>query len=770
MKLIFIANYLPRQCGIAIFTHDLVNALKNTNNINIEVAAMNNRPEGYNYSDIVTFEIPQYDCDAYRKLADYINISEINLVCVQHEFGIFGGEQGSFILQTLKNIQKPIVTVLHTIINRNDPELVEYGTVLEEIIKLSTKIVVINNKGKDILIDQYDIPIDKIFVIPHGIEDVPLIDPNYYKNDFNFIDKTILMTFGLISPNKGLETVIKALPDVIKQYPNVIYLIVGVTHPEVKRLYGEHYRESLKRKINELHLTKNVIFINEFLEKEELAKYICMCDIYISPYPKKNQISSGTLVKAVGSGKAVISTPFWHAEELLSDGRGVFVEFNDLESMKNAILRLIEDKNFRNSIRGRAYKYGRKLIWKEVGKTYYDLFKSTIQDSTPVEKVPTQLLNNTNITLKYLRHLTDSTSIFQHATCSIPNKNEGYCTDDVTRALIVVLNYQDRTKSKKFANLVSLYLNHIMHAQNKKGLFRNTLSFSRHWLDTQGTEDTQGRVLWALGTTISKSKEDRFRILANKILKNKFIENLSLTHVRPLAYAINGLYEISETFPDARKEFRLLKEFSNKLIEAYEENMSNDWQWFEPIVTYGNAKIPEALFLASELLNKEIYLEVAERTLMFLINIQYDKERDIFNFIGNQGFYPKDGTKAVFSQQPINAAYLVNACLTAYRITGNKEYFIYAKRAYIWFLGRNILHKPLYDEKIGCCYDGIDEFNISLNNGAESSICYLNAAIHLSRYNEKPISKIIARRIRSIKKSTLANDNLESKSNFYSIS
>ncbi|MFX1533148.1 MAG: glycosyltransferase [Promethearchaeota archaeon] len=733
MKVFFIGNYLPRRCGIATFTYDLSHALGNES-IGFHVAALNNIPEGYDYPNEVVFEIPQHELDKYEDAADFINFSDADVVCLQHEFGIFGGPKGVYICHLMERVKKPIITTLHTIIRKNDEHHKRYAAMLVKIIQLSTKVITISQKGKEILVRDYGIPKEKVIFIPQGVPDVPFVDPSYYKEKFKAEGKIVLLTFGLLSPNKGLETVIEALPPIVKKHPNCVYFVVGVTHPEVKRHQGESYRISLEQRIRQLGLEKNIAFYNQFMSDEQLNQFLGACDIYITLYPNKYQISSGTLARAVGSGKAVVSTPFWHAEELLADERGVLVEFNDIESIREGILYLIEQDVFKNQVRKRAYDFGRQMIWSVVARKYIQTFEEAITLYSPEEKRLSRTYTLPKVNLKYLRRLTDATCIIQHATCGIPNRDKGYSTDDAARALVVALHYNELFRDEKAQNLIFTYLTHIFHAKNEVGLFRNNLSYSHEWLDTEGTEDTQGRTLWGLGTMIAKSPEKNARMLAHRLFRGCIAFASDFQYIRPIAYTINGLYEVIRNYPGASTYIRVLRRLADKLMDRYNQFSTSEWRWYEPVLTYGNAKIPEAMFMAYEILQDEKYLKIAKDSLDFLIETLYDCEKNYFDLIGCKGWYPKGGKRAIFAQQPIDAGYLVAASISAYNITKDPNYIKYSDYAFEWFFGRNRLNKSLYDFESESCYDGIDEQGISINNGAESIICFLLALLKLKKH------------------------------------
>ncbi|MBW1983028.1 MAG: glycosyltransferase, partial [Deltaproteobacteria bacterium] len=699
----------------------------------IGIIAMNNRLEGYDYPNEVVFEINQESLQDYRSAAEFINLSGVQLVSLQHEFGIFGGPEGTHILQLMSELKKPVITTLHTVLKNPTPR---YNWALREVCSLSHRIVVMSKLAVELLQKVYRIPEKKIRFIPHGIPDVPFVDPNYYKDKFHVEGRIVLLTFGLLNPNKGIETVISALPRVVERYPRIVYIVLGATHPEIKRRFGEQYRIRLEQQVRELGLEEHVIFHNRFVTLAELCEFIGACDIYITPYLNREQIVSGTLAYAMGMGKAVISTPYWYAQEMLAEDRGLLVDFGDQEGISRAILDLVEDEPKRHLLRKNAYDLGRKMIWKEVARQYLELFNESLQSFVPLPEYRRIRADRRRgatlpeMRLDHLIALTDTTGLIQHARCGIPERKHGYSADDVGRALAAVLMYYQQKQDPEALRLARIYLAFLGDAQLDNGRFHNFMDFRRNFLDEEGSEDTFGRVLWGLGSAVRFGPNKSFRAFARQVF-DRAVADMSLHYPRSMAYAICGLHGFLQRYPGARGMRNRLVALADRLLAQYEQCRQAQWQWFEPVVTYGNAKLPQALLLAYQVTGKDDYLKTGLESLDFLTAIQYDG--NMFDLVGNEGWYPRDGQKAIFGQQPIDAGYLVEAYTTAYQITTEEKYLELAQAAFAWFLGKNRLKAPLYDFETAACADGLDSDGISLNQGAESTICFLIALLTLAQ-------------------------------------
>jgi glycosyltransferase involved in cell wall biosynthesis len=744
-KVAFVGNYLPRRCGIATFTTDLCESFASSNpSVQCYAIPITDIEEGYQYPERVRLEIKEQDLDAYKAAADFLNLNDVDIVCLQFEYGIFGGKAGSYILSLLRNLKMPVITTLHTVLKNPN---VEQRRVMDELLAISDYVVVMSQKGVEILHDVFKTPPGKVRLIPHGIHDVPFIDPNFYKDKYGVEGKIVILTFGLLSPQKGIEVVLRALPRVIKNHPNVVYLVAGVTHPNLLRHEGEKYRLSLQRLANELDIKGHVIFHNKFVSIEELKELITLADIYITPYLEETQITSGTLSYSFGAGNAVISTPYWHAQELLADGRGILVPFGDSDSITKAITRLIQNEVERHTMRKNAYLLGREMTWNKVAQQYGDLFAEARQKRSAVmrKKIPMRSLDEQplilpKIKLDHLIRMTDSIGIFQHAKHNIPNFAEGYCTDDNSRALIltVLLENLGTINSLILNDLATRYLGFLRYAWDEKAArFRSLLTFQRKWAEDNFSEDSHGRAVAALGTCIGRSRNEGFSQMAAEIFEYALTPVSSFSSPRAWAFALIGAQEYQRRFPGDRSARNSMEVLSTKLMKLYDENCSAEWKWFEPVLSYCNAGIPRALIASGRGLANEKMLECGIESLNWLITVQ-TSSRGHFQPVGTDKIFKRGSSKPLFDQQPIEAYSTVSACLEAYITTKDKRWYNEAEKAFQWFLGTNDLGIPLYDPVNGGCYDGLHVDRVNRNQGAESTIAFL-----LSLYEMTNITNII---------------------------
>lgn len=757
-----IGNFLPRKCGIATFTTDIVHSLKDNVNECITLA-MNDRPDGYNYPSDVHFEIYQDNITDYHTAADFLNIHEVDMVLLQHEFGIFGGDSGEYILSLLKRLKMPVVTTLHTVLTNPTRKQEQ---VMKRLTELTDRFVVMSKTAIEILHTLYDIPREQVTYIPHGIPDMPFEDPNYYKDQFDLLGNKVLLTFGLLSQNKGIEYVIKALPEVVERFPDLTYIVLGATHPNVLKTEGEKYRRELYKLVEDLNLKDHVIFKNEFVPFDDLCKYLSASDVYITPYVHPEQITSGTLAYAAGLGKAIISTPYWHAKEMLADGRGQLVPFKNEDAIADSILNLFEDEALLHKMRKRSYDYNRKATWEEVGHQYAEVFnevRSNRNHSPQPHKAlsaNTYLPDGTNLNLprfniNHLETLTDSTGLLQHATFSVSNRDHGYCTDDNARALIAALKAQhtftitqkDSYRLKKLANK---YLSFLFHAFNTEtGRFHNFMSYSREWLEeSAGSEDSHGRALWALGSTISMSKQTSDVSLATNLLMRSLPVVESFQSPRALAFTILGLDAYLETFSGDSNARRIYTVLAERLYNQFSENASDDWPWLEDILSYSNGKLAHALILAGKTLKRDDMTQMGLRSLRWLLEIQIEDHR--LAPVGNHGWYKRDSTKARFDQQPLEANALIEASISAYQTDKEKYWLDQAKICFTWFLGNNDLNLPLYDEETGGCRDGLQADGVNQNEGAESTLAWLLSLLAMYQLDDEELS-VASKKVNGVK-------------------
>lgn len=732
-KVAFLGDYLPRKCGIATFTTDLRCAVAAEYPLmHCPVVPVNDIASGYNYPPEVRFEIAEQDLPSYMRAADFLNITGVEVVCLEHEFGIFGGPAGSHVLALLRELRMPIVTTLHTVLR--DPNL-EQRRVMRDLIHLSTRLVVMSERGRDFLREVYQAREAKIDLIPHGIPDMPFADPNYFKDEFGVAGRQVLLSFGLLSPNKGTEFALRALPAIIREFPNVVYIVLGQTHPNLLREEGEAYRLSLERLAKDLGVQKNVVFFNRFVELEELMRFIGAADIYLTPYLTEAQITSGTLAYAFGAGNAVVSTPYWHAAELLGEDRGRLVPFRDAGAIAVAVVELLRDEPSRHTMRRNAYKLGRSMVWSRVAQLYVKSFGQARQDHSfaggksplirTLDEQPGQL---PELKLDHLFRLSDSTGIFQHASFTVPNFAEGYCTDDNARALVLAMMLQRQglgsPRLNERAATYAAFLNHAFDRQ--RGRFHNFMSFDRRWLDKVGSEDCQGQALWALGLCVAQAGQGSYQRLAAELFEQALPVAAEFTSPRAWAFTLIGIDEYLRRLSGDRRANQIRESLTAKLMQRYIDAARDGWHWFEEVVSYANAKLPHAMILSGRCMDNEPMVELGLKTLRWLVNIQ-TSEAGSFRPIGSNGFYPRGKERACFDQQPIEAQATVSACIEAYQATADRFWVVEARRAFEWFLGRNDLGMALYDPGTGGCRDGLHMDRLSQNQGAESTLAFLLA-------------------------------------------
>ena len=724
-KVVFISSFPPRKCGIATFTSDLIDSITLSAKGEFEPLVVAMRSEDHKYSKPVKFEIRQNVKSDYICAADYINFSHVDVVCVQHEFGLFGGEAGSYLSLLLKRLKVPVITTLHTVID--DPDEAHHKS-LVDLCKASHRVITMNERGVGMLRNIYGIPSRKIKLIAHGIPDLPFIDSNYYKHKFSLEGHRTILTFGLINKNKGIEVMLRAMQTIIKTDPSIMYIILGMTHPNVLKHEGESYRFALQQMVKDLNLQEHVIFHNRFVDDNELHNFLCAADIYVTPYLNEKQLTSGTLSFAVGTGKAVVSTPYWAATELLADGRGKLVPFGDSQLMAREISEILQNDTLYYSLRRRAYEYGRSRTWPKIGQIYWKLFSS--KRRLPRISVKTKLLAAETISsievpepsLDHLEKLTDDTGLYQHAKYTIPNREFGYCTDDNARAVIAMTRYYSQYPESEALRLLDTYLSFIIHSQDSDGSVKNFMDFNRKWLTNEPAHDAFGRVLWAFGAVMAKSPAPPYLLIAKDCF-DKSVELVQKQLPKGMAYSILGMSDYLEHFPGAVDIKQQLELTADGLVRQYEENHYPNWHWFEDVMTYDNAVLPHAMYIAGVTLDNKRYREIAEITCNFLLEKTFNGTH--FSFIGSKGWYERGGEKATFDQQPIEAASTVMMLRAAYDATQNEKYLTLQRHAFDWFLGQNDLRVPLYDFKTKGCNDGLTPEGVNMNQGAESTLSLL---------------------------------------------
>jgi glycosyltransferase involved in cell wall biosynthesis len=735
-EIAFLGSSLPRQCGIATYTDDLARSIGGLDSsLTLDFFAMSDKPD-YIYPDRVCLEIADHEISGYQEAADYINRYGYDILSVQHEYGIFGGSAGSYLLNLIREAKMPVVTTLHTVLREPNPEQKQ---VMDEVLQLSQRVVVMSEKAIEFLDGVHQVHPDKIDMIPHGI---PLISE---KAGASFrhrlgISGPMILTFGLLSPDKGVQYVIEAMPKIIDRYPGAVYVIVGATHPHLRAREGEAYRESLQALAKSLGVDQHVRFVNRFVATEELVEYLGAMDIYITPYLNAQQITSGTLAYSVGAGKAVISTPYAYAEEILSEGRGVLVPFRSADAIAEAVINIQSDPAGAAEMGRRAARFGEKMLWPAVAQSYLESFQRARDDSTNQMRQILQKPASLNLSprampdlkLDHLYDLSDDTGILQHATFTVPNRAEGYCVDDNARALLLTAFLESESPLDPGIKLLqSRYLSFVMDAYNpEKARFKNFLTYAREWLEEVGSEDSHGRSLWALGAMANRCRDKGRREVSKQLFERAAPTLLETTSPRTWAYGIIACEEYLSGFPHEYSIQQLKQSLACRLWRQYEINQSAEWPWFEQSLSYANARLCQSLILAGDALGKQHFLKVGLDSLQWLMSHQTGPQ-GVFAPIGSDCCFHRGQEKSQYDQQPVETAGAVSACLSAYKATQNPHWITEANRAFRWFLGENMLGKSVYDRSTGGCYDGLHPKRVNRNQGAESTLSFLCALVEL---------------------------------------
>ena len=729
-RLVTIGTYQPRLCGIATFTTDLTDALAKLPGTDVFAVAVNDQGV-YDYPARVRFEIAQEDVKTYHLAADFINREKPDGVILQHEYGIFGGPSGGHILELLGRLEVPVTTNFHTILEHPSDE---QRRILVAIAARSERVVTMSEHGVTFLQTVYGVPSSKIDLIPHGVPVVPFEGPleqSISKVSLGLEGRKAMLTFGLLSQNKGIETAIRALPEIVAAHPDVIYLVLGATHPHILTHEGERYREFLQDLAERLGVAANLRFENRFVSLEELVQFLSLADLYVTPYLNREQITSGTLAYALGLGKAIVSTPYWYAEELLADGRGELVPFGDTGALAQSVSELLGNPERYGRLRRRAYAYSRAMTWPRVAERYVaGVHAKKLRRTHEAEEIEAPPLN-----LGHLRALSDDTGVFQHATFTLPNRHEGYTTDDNARALMVSV-MAERLGLGVAAGLRPLtrtYLAFLWHAFNHApgggGRFRNFMGFDRGWLEAIGSENSHARALRALAT-LQDYEDEGLREAAFELFRRALPTAKEFRS--PRAAAITLLAFNEGFIPSEEDAARSLGEtLTRHLLDLFETVATPDWPWFEPYLSYSNAKVPHGLLRFGHLSGQVQAVEVGLESLGWLIQVQ-TAPQGLFAPVGCLDVYRRGERKPRFDQQPVEAYATVSACLEAYSITTETHWLDEAKRAFAWFLGRNDLGLPLYDATTGGCFDGLHAHRINCNQGSESTLCYLLARLELA--------------------------------------
>ena len=728
----FVGTYTPRRCGIATFTADLARAVaSNDRRIVPMVLAVTDPPGQYQYPSDVKFDIRQNVKADYARAAEFLNYSHVRVVSIQHEYGIFGGDDGGYILDFVDALHMPAVVTLHTVLKRPSEN---QKAIVQKLAAQCARLVVMSQIAKELLATSYGVHGSKVEIIPHGI---PVMDRQLeqqaLKAKFGVAGRRLLLTFGLLSPNKGIETVIRALPAVVQRFPDLIYFVVGATHPVVLRREGEAYRTMLEREAESLGVREHLVFRGQFVPDDELRRYLQAADIFVSPYLNEAQVTSGALSYAMGAGAAVVSTPYWHAQELLANGRGCLFPFKDHAALSDTLLELLGSPSRLRGVRDAAFEFAHSMAWPRIGDAYVEvignaLHARTEQPGPDAVGEPASASSLPELCLDHLRRLTDDTGIIQHATFSVPARRSGYCVDDNARALVVAIHADRIQGSAETRALVTTYLSFLHNSQNRDGSFCNFMSYDRVLESAPPSDDCIGRAIWALGVTADLAEDDGCRLLAREMLHR------ALPHARDLgprgtAQAALGLVSFLAGDPAAADMRGMLDGLVEKLMERHRANTTDDWRWFEPTLTYDNAILPLALFAAYGVTGERATLRVARESLEFLEEICFEGDR--LQLVGNTGWHSRGGEKACADEQAIDAAAFVLAFRCAYMVTNDRHYLQRMREAFAWFLGANRVGLPLYDFVTGGCRDGMGMSHVNENQGAESTICFLMALLKM---------------------------------------
>jgi glycosyltransferase involved in cell wall biosynthesis len=731
IKMLLVSSYPPRECGIATFSNDIVNAVKIVfgDTLPVEVCALQNSEQHFEYNNEVSFILPVDSLEHYRMVAEKINErNDIGLVCIQHEFGLFRGEYGDHILSFILALNKPIVTVFHTVLPNPDEKRKK---IVHAIADLSDRIIVLTKNSQTILTTNYSVEKTKTIVIPHGNHNVLWEQKNILKNTYGFSDKIVMATFGLISQNKGIETVLQALPEIVKKNPEVVFLVIGKTHPEIIRQDGEMYRNSLINIVQELHLENNVIFINEYLQLSQLLEYLTLSDIYLFSSKDPNQAVSGTFAYAMSCGCTVVSTPIPHAVEELVNGNGILLNsFESSEEFKNAIVYLIENKEERIAMGKNAFSLSHATNWENIAIQYRLLFDQLTNREEDLR------FNFPPIKLDHIKKLTTDFGILQFSKFSQPDPESGYTLDDNARALINMVLYNKAFPDKNTLKLANTYLNFIEGIQQNNGWFDNYKDFD-HQLTKQNKEvnleDANGRALWSLGTVISHRDTLPLEMICQAVkCWDKAIKRIDdIKSPRAIAYALKGLYLYHSIYKDEEIKTHIEK-LADELLRHYNINSAENWCWYEDYMTYANNVLPEAMMYSYLVTKNPKYKKIAAITFDFLLSHYFMKGQ--LKVISNRGWFKKENERIFYGEQPIEVATTIIALDLFYEVTRNKKYKDQLKLAFIWFLGNNHLKQIMYNPENGASYDGLEDKHININQGAESTLCYFKARLIMEKY------------------------------------
>ena len=729
-RLAFIGNSLPRRCGIATFTTDLQQAVaRSPTAVESCIVAMTDHDYAYDYPDTVRLQINDGKPDDYERAATFLNAGQYGVVSLQHEFGIFGGEAGGHITTLLSRLTMPIVTTLHTVLSQ--PTTVQ-RSVLDRIVGASSRVIVMADKGRELLRTIYRVPPEKIEVIAHGTPEVAFVEPDEAKAAYGFGGRSVILTFGLLSPSKGIEVMIDAMPAILKSRADAVYVVLGATHPNLVRDQGEAYREGLVARVRGLGIADHVVFLDQFVDQATLLGFISMSDVYVTPYLNEAQMTSGTLAYSFGLGKAVVSTPYWHARELLGDGRGVLVPFGDATAIGGEIAALLTDDARRFAMRKRAYASSRSMTWPRIAERYLAAFecaRRTHRLRMVARTIPSEPARDAQarpaMPLGHFLSLCDDTGLFQHALYCVPDRAHGYCTDDNARALLVACDLSkpgEQCLPEPLTGRFAAFLQHAWNRDTKR--FRNFLGFDRRWLEDQGSEDSHGRALWALGECACSGPSPSLRRWAASLFAEALPTVQSFRSPRAWSFALLGLDAYCVAVAEDSDAWRLRGLLADRLIAIMAAVETKDWVWFEEGLAYDNARLSQALIVTGRSTGTPGYVNAGLRSLRWLMTLQ-TTPAGFFGPIGSDSFGAKRMPPKAFDQQPLEATAAISACLAAWRADGDVKWKAEAARAFAWFFGSNDLSLPLVDRETGSCRDGLHPDRANENRGGESVVSYL---------------------------------------------
>ncbi len=735
-----IGNFLPRKCGLATFTTDTFIALRERfPDVQVDVYAMDDHPGSYEFPPEVTRAIPQDDRLAYSDAARAIEASGAQAVWLQHEYGIFGGAAGDYILALLDRVSLPVVVTLHTVL---DQPSADERRVMDALIRRASRLIVMAARGRDILERVYGADPKAIAVIPHGVPNRPLVEPESLKPLFGWDGRKVVLTFGLLAPGKGIETVIEALPAVVAEVPDLLYVVLGATHPNLVVHEGEAYRERLKQLAAARGVGDHVAFVNAFVEHNELIDHLQAADLYVTPYTNPAQVTSGTLSYAVGVGKAVISTPYVHAREILADGHGRLIDFGDSAGFAEAILALLADDDKRRRLSERAYARGRTMIWPRVAESALAQVEAALAAAPRRLVRPSRDLTPLVPSIEAVERMSDATGMLQHAVYSVPDRRHGYCIDDNARALILMTQIEELDEEVR-DRWTTVYASFVQHAWNGEARrFRNFMHFDRSWCEETGSEDSNGRALWALGVTARDAPMAKHRDWAHTLYDQTADIAFDLGSPRAQAFAMLGaaaMLDIDARHPVARET---LARFGDFFVSLLAEARRPEWQWFEIVLAYDNARLPEAMLRAGLALDRDDLVACGIDTLDWIIARQTSPEGR-FRAVGTESFHRAYAEPMPFDQQPLEAQATIDACAAAFTATRDARWVEEAMRAYRWFLGANDLDLPLASSHDGGCFDGLMPTGVNRNQGAESILALQLASCAISALSKAagPVAK-----------------------------